>query len=90
VAAFGANVALVGSGLLYDLLMAGQLAFYAAAALGPLARHPFPKRLAALPFALCLLIWATVVGFVRFVRGLQPVTWEPTGAPDRTPRRPAA
>jgi cellulose synthase/poly-beta-1,6-N-acetylglucosamine synthase-like glycosyltransferase len=89
-AAFGANLALVRTRLLYDLLMAGQMAFYATAALGPLVRHPLLERLASLPFALCLLTWATVVGFVRFVRGLQPVTWEPTGAPDRAPRRPTA
>ena len=29
-------------------------------------------------YTLCLLCWATVVGFYRFVTHRQPVTWERT------------
>jgi hypothetical protein len=33
-----------------------------------------------IPYVICLLSWATVVGFVRFVTGRQRVTWERASA----------
>jgi hypothetical protein len=33
------------------------------------------------PCAICLLSWATVVGFVRFLTNRQQVTWERVAAP---------
>jgi hypothetical protein len=33
------------------------------------------------PAAICLLLWATVVGFFRFVTNSQQVTWERVAAP---------
>jgi poly-beta-1,6-N-acetyl-D-glucosamine synthase len=76
VLALAANLRLAGTAP-YGILLAAQLAFYAAAGAG----HTLRKRghrtfLLALPYVICLLSWATVVGFVRFVRGGQSVTWE--------------
>ena len=73
----GANLALTQFWF-YRWMMAGQLGFYAAA----LAARAFPRarRLPglAVPYTMCLLIWATVVGFVRFATRTQRVTWERT------------
>jgi cellulose synthase/poly-beta-1,6-N-acetylglucosamine synthase-like glycosyltransferase len=76
VTALGANVALAGAAP-YRVLLLGHLAFYAAA-LGGCALRSGRRRipLLALPYALCLLNWATVVGFVRFATGRQRVTWD--------------
>ena len=70
---------------LYSALLAGQAAFYAAALVGHARRESRPldsargKRLAfvfSVPCAICLLSWAAVVGFARFVTNRQQVTWE--------------
>ena len=62
---------------LYQLALVLQLVFYVLA----LAGHFFAggeKRSVALgvPYAFCLLNWATVVGLVRFLTGRQSATWE--------------
>jgi cellulose synthase/poly-beta-1,6-N-acetylglucosamine synthase-like glycosyltransferase len=58
-------------------LFAAQSVFYAAAFLGYLTRdttrRPFFLNV---PYAFCLLNWATVVAFVRLLNGRQRVTWE--------------
>jgi hypothetical protein len=61
----------------YRVTMAGQVAFYAAAAAG-LGQRQSRRRmvLLTLPYTMCLLSWATVVGFFRFVTRDQAVTWE--------------
>lgn len=74
--AFGSNLLLLqGPG--YTGFFAAQSAFYAAALLGYLtrdmARRPF---LLNVPYAFCLLNWATLVAFVRLLGGRQAVTWE--------------
>jgi poly-beta-1,6-N-acetyl-D-glucosamine synthase len=60
----------------YRWFLAAQVAFYAAAA----SAHFVGQRRAALlmrvPYTMCLLVWATVVGFVYFVTRQQQVTWE--------------
>lgn len=61
----------------HQVTMAGQAAFYAAAAAGCGRRHARRRRLMlTLPYTMCLLSWATVVGFFRFVTDHQQVTWE--------------
>jgi hypothetical protein len=54
-----------------------QLGFYAAAVLGGSGilgeRRP---RVVSVPCAICLLIWATLVGLFRFLTHRQAVTWE--------------
>jgi cellulose synthase/poly-beta-1,6-N-acetylglucosamine synthase-like glycosyltransferase len=71
-----ANVAAAGT-FPYDWLLAGQAAFYGAAACGAVQRRG-RRRFAAftVPYTLCLLCWATMAGFYRFVTHRQPVTWE--------------
>jgi poly-beta-1,6-N-acetyl-D-glucosamine synthase len=66
---------------LYGLLLVGQAAFYAAALMGWGSRAPSPEsrgpsRLLSVPYAVCLLNWATFVGFVRFIAGVQHATWD--------------
>jgi cellulose synthase/poly-beta-1,6-N-acetylglucosamine synthase-like glycosyltransferase len=66
----------------YQLTMAGQAAFYAAAAMGCLHRRTSRTgMLLKLPYTMCLLSWATVIGFVRFVTDDQEVTWERAMSP---------
>ena len=36
----------------------------------------------SVPYAVCLMNWATTVGFVRFVRGTQSAAWEPSRIAD--------
>lgn len=76
VAVLVSNVALAGDAI-FTLLLSGQLAFYAVA----LAAHVltrFHQRIAAfaVPYAMCVMLCATVAGFLRFVAGRQVVTWE--------------
>jgi cellulose synthase/poly-beta-1,6-N-acetylglucosamine synthase-like glycosyltransferase len=61
----------------YRVTMAGQVVFYAAAAAG-LGQRQSRRRmiLLTLPYTMCLLSWATVVGFFRFATRDQAVTWE--------------
>lgn len=60
----------------YRLTLAGQLALYVAAAAGHLLRDSGRKsRLLGVPYAFCLLNWAVVIGFLRFINGRQRVTW---------------
>jgi cellulose synthase/poly-beta-1,6-N-acetylglucosamine synthase-like glycosyltransferase len=90
-ALLGANVSLLG-GWLYQWMLAGQLMFYAAALAGCL--QPAARRrliLYSVPYTICLLGWATVVGFVRFAAQRQQVTWErvpPAPLPQRRQPRP--
>jgi cellulose synthase/poly-beta-1,6-N-acetylglucosamine synthase-like glycosyltransferase len=68
---------------LYQFMIAGQAAFYAAALAGCGQHHARRRRMVlTLPYTMCLLSWATIVGFVRFITGTQEVTWEitPPGA----------
>jgi glycosyltransferase involved in cell wall biosynthesis len=76
-AAFVANATLVDRPL-YAVALAAQAVFYGAAGAGAVAgargRRP---ALLAVPYVFCLLNDATLIAFVRFVRGRQRVTWEP-------------
>lgn len=75
-AALTANLLLLDSWP-YRVLLGAQLAFYAAAAAGHALRiRGRRSSLLALPYVVCLLSWATVVGFTRYVRGRQRVTWD--------------
>ena len=63
----------------YQWALGGQLLFYSAALVGYAQRGPGRhSMLISVPFAICLLSWATVVGFARFLAHNQPVTWERT------------
>ena len=74
--AFGSNLLLVRNPD-YTWLFAAQAAFYAAAFLGYLTRSAArPPFFLNVPYAFCLLNWATVVALVRLLNGRQHVTWE--------------
>jgi cellulose synthase/poly-beta-1,6-N-acetylglucosamine synthase-like glycosyltransferase len=66
----------------YQLAFAGQVVFYAAAVIG-YTQGCAPRRsfVFTVPCAICLLSWATVVGFARFLTNRQQVTWERVAAP---------
>lgn len=74
--AFGSNLLLVGLPF-YRWMLAGQVIFYAAA-LGGYALRNARRRipLMIVPYVTCLLSWATLVAFHRFLRGRERVTWE--------------
>lgn len=76
--AFVANLLLAAEPV-YRGLLALQVAFYAAAFLGHLTRRAARRPLLLnVPYAFCLLNWATVLALVRLVSGRQQVTWERT------------
>lgn len=63
----------------YALLLLAQIAFYGAALIGYLQGDERRKPVfISIPYTFCLLNAATVVGFFRFVRGKQQVTWQKT------------
>jgi len=90
VAVLAANIALADAGL-YGLALAAQAGFYAAGAVG-LSRRSTGRRLIVFtaPSAMCVLLWATVVGFYRFVTNRQRVTWERVTVPAPATRRDVA
>jgi cellulose synthase/poly-beta-1,6-N-acetylglucosamine synthase-like glycosyltransferase len=65
----------------YRWLLAAQVGFYAAAAMAHLLGQRRAVLLMRVPYTMCLLVWATVVGFVYFVTSRQQVTWERVTAP---------
>lgn len=63
---------------LYGVLFIAQVVFYVGAALGQRYRdRPRKPFLLNLPYTFCLLNWATVVGFVRWLGNRQSVMWLP-------------
>jgi len=61
---------------LYQGLLVLQIVFYLAAYTGHVNKS-LAKRTALInvPYTFCLLNWATVMGFVRYITGRQSVTW---------------
>jgi cellulose synthase/poly-beta-1,6-N-acetylglucosamine synthase-like glycosyltransferase len=73
---FAAAAALVGDWM-YRWALGAQVMFYGAALIGYAQRHAERRSFVfSVPCALCLLCWATVVGFIRFLTRRQQVTWE--------------
>jgi len=78
---FAANVVLADSGF-FGVMIALQVMFYAAAMVGFIQRDAQRRATVfSAPCAMCLLLWATIVGFYRFVTHRQQVTWERVPAP---------
>lgn len=76
VATFGANFLLVDRPF-YRAAFVAQIIFYTAAISGYVIRNAKKNiSLLIVPYVLCLMSWATVLGFLRFVTGRQLVTWE--------------
>jgi cellulose synthase/poly-beta-1,6-N-acetylglucosamine synthase-like glycosyltransferase len=72
--AFATNIALLGSGWVYWVTFAFQLAFFAAAALGPFV----PSRLTRLPYYYVLVTGSIAVGLWDHLRRGSPLLWEKT------------
>jgi hypothetical protein len=68
----------------YRWLLAGQVAFYLAAAIAHVLGQRRTVVLVRVPYTMCLLVWATVVGFVYFATRQQQVTWERVSTPTAT------
>jgi biofilm PGA synthesis N-glycosyltransferase PgaC len=86
---FVANLALAGTPF-YQVTLGAQVAFYGAAAIGHTLRYAERRPIVlAVPYAMCVMIWATVGGFVRFITNRQQATWEQTaqGVSHQQPRR---
>lgn len=76
VAAFGATLALAREPFYREMLLA-QIVFYLTALCGHALRNARRKiPFLSVPYTICLLNWATIVGFSRFVAGRQLATWE--------------
>lgn len=79
-AALVSNVALLGTGPVYTVTLAGQALFYALALTGAVGeRLHLRLRLLAVPYFFCVVSLAGVAGFLEFVRGRGHATWLPTG-----------
>ena len=88
--AFVANV-VAASVWPYQWLLAVHVVFYTAAIAGALQRRGARRtKLFTVPYTLCLLCWADIVGFYRFATDRQPVTWErlPASIPAASEPRP--
>jgi cellulose synthase/poly-beta-1,6-N-acetylglucosamine synthase-like glycosyltransferase len=73
---FGANLALAHVWP-YSWFLAAQVACYAAALLGCTRRQGRRSlMIVSIPHTICLLSWATLIGFTRMVTHSQAVTWE--------------
>lgn len=76
VAALAANLLLLSQPF-YRWTFVAQAVLYTAAAAGYLMRNARKRFLFLnVPYLFCLLNWAVVAGFFRFVNGRQRVTWE--------------
>ncbi|HEY8133461.1 MAG TPA: glycosyltransferase family 2 protein [Thermoanaerobaculia bacterium] len=77
VIAFTANVALAHASAAYELIFIAQVLFYAGAIAGWILPQYWRKPMAVtFPYVFCLLSWATVCAFVRWIMQRQTVTWE--------------
>jgi hypothetical protein len=69
--------AALASSHVYQSVLEGQVLFYAAALLGFTQRRSGRRSFVfSVPCAICLLSWATIVGFLRYFTNRQQVTWE--------------
>lgn len=81
IAVFLINWALLDQPI-YRLILAAQILFYVMAVIGALARHKkygilrhFSKA-CYVPYVFCLLNFSALIGFLRFVRSNQEITWQ--------------
>ena len=73
------NIAIVGKddGLIYVLLLVGQLAFYGSAYLGKVMEDKKVRvKLLFIPYYFCMMNYAVFAGILRYFRGNQSVIWE--------------
>jgi len=80
---FAASAALAGAPL-YRAALLVQALFYALALAGHAMRSSRRRSaLLSVPYVVCLLNWATVVGFWRFATGRQSASWARASGPPR-------
>ena len=72
---FATSIALT-DGLVYLAALVAQVGFYSAAVTGHVFRNVKRPTVVTVPYAMCLMLWATVEGFARFITDRQRVTWE--------------
>jgi GT2 family glycosyltransferase len=72
---FATSMALM-DGFIYLAALVGQVGFYSAAVTGHVFRNVKRPAVVTVPYAMCLMLWATVEGFARFITDRQRVTWE--------------
>lgn len=73
------NIVIVvrGGGVLYQLLLAGQVAFYSLAAAGwILERRKIKVKALFVPYYFCMMNYAVLAGIRRYLRGAQSAAWE--------------
>ncbi|HEY7547533.1 MAG TPA: glycosyltransferase family 2 protein [Blastocatellia bacterium] len=76
--AFISNAMLVGAATIYQLMFAGQCAFYTAAIVGWMRERAGARPgLLAFPYYFALANAATIAAFIKFARGEAHVVWEP-------------
>ena len=74
---FALNFFLLDRGWIYPLMLAGQILFYLAAALGYfLENRQIRMKLLFVPYYFCVMNYAVIAGFFRFLKGGQKGTWE--------------
>ena len=82
-AALFASTGMLATEWRYRLVLVAQVIFYGAAAAGYSQRRSGRRALIfSVPCTICLLSWATIVGFVRFLTDRQRVTWDRIPSPD--------
>ncbi|MCJ8211836.1 glycosyltransferase family 2 protein [Mucilaginibacter sp. RS28] len=78
--AFILNMVIVASGYstwLYELLLLGQVMFYAMALLGwLLARKEIKVKILFIPYYFCMMNYAVIRGIFRYISGTQSAVWE--------------
>ena len=74
------NIPLVKHGLIYDVTMAGQVAFYLLALWGVLSEKTLKQKAPKLPhvaYYFCLSCYAMLKGVYHGLRGYTMITWQP-------------
>jgi poly-beta-1,6-N-acetyl-D-glucosamine synthase len=72
-----ANLILAPASAVYQFTLLSQVLFYAGAIGGCVLPRGWKRpRIVTFPYIVCLLSWATVLGFLRSITGQQTVRWE--------------
>jgi poly-beta-1,6-N-acetyl-D-glucosamine synthase len=76
------NTALASTYTFYRFTLICQILFYVSAISGCVLPRDWKRpHVVTLPYFICLLSWATVLGFLRSLTAQQTVTWERTAGP---------
>ncbi len=70
------NVLLFSEHMVFDVLLLGQILFYSAALVAHLKRHKAISGPVLAIYYFCVMNYAVLAGFVRFIRNGQSASWE--------------